>query len=516
MPEIRESQKPQKMLRERVVLNGDVVKLASALATAKSPQLAVWSDKATGYFMIRQRGGAAKWAVKAFNTTRIIGDVRERHAGYLSPRAARERAAEVYAELKSGPPPEAPAAEVTAAEKPPGWTWRDLDREYQEMMSRPRWVNRREKPPSQGTSDDIRLAFARPSFQAMHGTLLTGIDRLAVNEARDAIESHRQKEKNIAYFRAAMNWAAEDEQIDRSGLDPKAERWWNDLKAGKPTPEQMATITGRRALHLEHKAALDVEAIGELLVRHERYCAGKSANEKISPGIRFGLWWVCFTANRRLSTVKLLRDDFMEQDPQDPTMGRAMWPADTMKAKQPFWLPLPPAVRDVAAGSITDWTQLVRNQHNIRTKPTLTRWVFASNERVVLEEETKDVLEVKDISVYPNSLNRHLARMRERGHLDGLPYFSLHLARTVMANFLDKNVSPVASSLVLAHSLPNTAEESSPTTRDHYLTSQRMDVKSEAMTAWTEALTASVKKAKGALPAPREKPRAGKAKQGSA
>jgi hypothetical protein len=500
--EIGKPAERQKMLRERVEITADVVRRASALAAAKSPQLAVWADTKVRYLIIRQRGAAAKWAVKAYATTRIIGDIRERHDGYLSPRAARERAAEVYAELKAGTPADAPAVVRQAS-----WTWQDLDREYQAMMAAPRWVGRRMKPPSAGTCNDVRLAFARPSFVAMHGTVLTDLTRPVVAAAIAEITSHRQREKNAAYFKAAMTWGA-DKKADASGLTEDVARWWDHLAAGDPDAETMKAIEARRAQHLRNKEALSVDSIGEILAAHERYCVtcektdeetgrkftvDREAADVISPGVRFGMWWVCATANRRFSTVKLRRDDLLADDPQNAGWGRAMWPADTMKAKVGFWLPLPPAVRDIATGSIEEYKSTLARYRGDHPSA----WVFASVRRHGRDPSNDDV------SVYPNSLNRHLLRMREAGAMKGLPYFSLHLARSVMANFLDTHVSPIASSLVLAHTLPQTAAESSPTTREFYLTSQRMDVKSEAMAAWSEALTAAVKKAGGSLPTPR-------------
>jgi hypothetical protein len=498
-----------------VEITADVVKRASALAAAKSPQLAVWADTKSRYLIIRQRGGAAKWAVKAYSTTRIIGDIRERHDGYLSPRAARERAAEVYAELKAGPRPEVPAVV-----RPAAWSWADLDREYQAMMAQPRWVGRRMKPPSAGTCDDVRLAFARPSFQALHGTTLTDLTRPVVAAAIAEITSHRQREKNTAYFKAAMTWAA-DKKADASGLTEDVARWWDHLAAGDPDPATMTAIEARRAQHLRRKEALSIDSIAEILAAHERYCetverkdeetghktiVRREAADVVSPGVRFGLWWVCATANRRFSTVKLRRDDLLAEDPQNEGWGRAMWPADTMKAKVGFWLPLPPAVRDIALGSIEEYTAtLARYRGDVPSA-----WVFASVRRHGRDPSNDDV------SVYPNSLNRHLLRMRKAKALDGLPYFSLHLARSVMANFLDKKVSPIASSLVLAHTLPQSAIGSSPTTREFYLTSQRMDIKAEAMETWCEALTASVKKAGGSLPVPRELRPPGRAKHKAA
>ena len=41
-----------------------------------------------------------------------------------------------------------------------------------------------------------------------------------------------------------------------------------------------------------------------------------------------------------------------------------------------------------------------------------------------------------------------------------------------MGDFIQTKVSPVAASLVLAHTLPAIADEASPTTREFYLTSQ--------------------------------------------
>lgn len=473
------------MAFQRVEITAKIVQEAARVASSRPDGAHVWADTRLPYLQIRVRGGSARWTIKALKTMRALGDIRERHPEFLSVSDARKAAADAYSALRYGD--DQPIEESTS------WTLSRVCLAYQSMISRPRWINNRLKPASAGTADDVRRAFAQPSYQSLGPVPVTELSRPLLNAARDGIASYRQRQKNVAYIRAALTWAA-DTHPDESGLTEDIDRWWERLTAGDPDPTTMHAIEKRRAQHRAHKAALDVDAIGELLVRHETYCAGRTAEEKISPGVRYGLWWVCMTANRRLSTVKLLREDLLPSDPQDPEMGRAMWPSDTMKAKQPFWLPLPPPVRDVALGSIADYTAIIAKSHGEWPS----RWVFASTRRYGRDPDNDDV------SVYPNSLNRHLARMRAAKALKGLPYFSLHLARSVMANFLDRHVSPIASSLVLAHTLPNTAEESSPTTREYYLTSQRMDVKRDAMIAWSEALTAAVKKAGGVLPAPRE------------
>lgn len=63
-----------------------------------------------------------------------------------------------------------------------------------------------------------------------------------------------------------------------------------------------------------------------------------------------------------------------------------------------------PAVRDIASGSITDWTRLVANAHGKLP----TTWVFASTRRKGRDPDNEDV------SVYPNSLNKHLIRCEKR------------------------------------------------------------------------------------------------------
>lgn len=119
--------------------------------------------------------------------------------------------------------------------------------------------------------------------------------------------------------------------------------------------------------------------------------------------MRWGLWWVAFTGNRRFSTVALERERLLQVDEFGRDgWGRAARPPETMKGKSEFWLPLPPAVLAIAIGSISDWTDAVRRSHgDISTK-----WVFASTRRHGRDPENDDV------AVYPNSLNAHLRAMR--------------------------------------------------------------------------------------------------------
>ncbi|MCK1442786.1 hypothetical protein IVB43_10330 [Bradyrhizobium sp. 48] len=493
------------MPSERVDITADVVKKACDLArdATDSKQINDWFDNRQHYLQLRQRGRKVTWFVRARGRSQKIGSaVRPRGeydlGDFLKISEARDEAARVYAGI------ERPVEQI--AEAPAGWTWKDVDQGYQAAIAKPRWINRRLKPPSEGTSDDVRLAFAKEPYEALHPKLLSELDRPTLNKARDQIASFRQREKCVAYFKAAMTWAA-DNKPDESGLTEDIDRWWERLTAGDPTPEQMIAIEGRRETLRIRKAALSVANVGEFLARHEAYCAGRTAEDKISPGVRWGLWWVCYTSNRRLSTVRLRRDGFLADDPLgEPGWGRAMWSPDEMKAKEEFWLPLPPLVRDVANGAMADWRQLVINES---TPKPLTKWVFASTRRIGRKADNDDV------GTHESSLNHHIARMREDGVLDQpFPYFSLHLVRTVMANFLDRyaGLSPLTSSLVLAHSLPEDAEQAARTTREYYLTHQHMAAKAAGMKAWSEALFEAYTRAGGKSAQPSEWPRKLKAK----
>jgi len=484
--------------QSRSDINIDLVRREVAKAVSGDDTIYDFNDKKQTYLTLRRRGPSVRWLVRAYGKSRTIGSAISVRGGrdFLNIPSARKRASEVYAALGTGelePPPR-----PTLAPKANVWSWSDLDAAYQTMVAAPRWVNRRLKASSKGTVDDVRLAFAKQPLHALHSKALTELDRPTLSSARDQIKGHRQREKCIAYFKAAMSWAA-DKHPDNSGL-ANVLPWWEKLTAGDPGPEEMAAIEGRRIALLQAKADFTIDHLAEVLLRHEEYCAGRTAEEKISPGIRWGLWWVAHTANRRFSTVKFERANFIMSDPFGPKgWGRATWPAEMMKARLGFWLPLPPDTVHIASSSIKDWRQLVNDEHSAGHKDS--RWVFASTRRIGRDESNEDV------SVYPNSLNRHLQRMKEAGDLKDIPAFWLHLIRSVAGNFLDnvKGLSSVASSLMLAHTIPkDLKDEAAQTTREFYLTSQRMTLKAEAMTAWTEALMTSYSKRGGKYPIPSE------------
>lgn len=486
-------------------------------------QVTIWADRRQHYLLIRQRGGAADWIVKTRGRTRVLGDIRERHDGFLSVRAARDKAATLYGAIANGydpqmQPPE-PAPEPSPV--PKGWTWDELAKRFQATLKEVRVTKTgRIKHPRRGTQDDVRLAFARPSIAALGPTRLPDLKPIDLIVANRAIESHRMRCKALAYVQSALNWAL-SQYPDEAGLLDIRHPWWMDIEPAAMSGEEAQAQQARKQILAQRKAELNVDHLGEILVRHEEYCAGRTAEEKVSPGVRFGFWWLMFTGNRRFSVTALERERLMQADEFGRDgWGRAMWPEWMIKGGAEFWLPLPEEVLAVANYSMEDHTVLVRRWS--QSRDLRTRWVFASTRRLPRERDD-DPVEVitavpsPDVAVYPNSLNQHLRAMRgEKKRLDGsypenvlkgLPYYSPHLTRTVITNTLvDRNstVPKGGISAMLAHAGDKADDSLARTTREFYHTNQRMAEKADAMSAWRDALLSAYTKAGGKPPKPSE------------
>lgn len=497
----------------RIKIDAAVVKAEAALAAEALPgdvRIYDTNDSQHSYLTLRRCGKRLSWLVRAYKKTRVFGAANSpRNVGsdYLGVAAARERAKEVYNEIRTAAGVE-PVPEPAA---PTGWTWADLDREYQASLTEPRMRGNKVKPPSRGTMDDVRLMFAKPPVTALGPKLLAELKPLDVVRAVDAVHvksGHRVSAKTMAYIKSALSWAL-SKRGERSGLHDTMP-WWSALRPPDPTGTEIVKIQARRADLIKKKTDFGIDHMADLLIAHEAHCADRTAEEKVSPGIRWGLWWVCFTANRRGSTVALERERLHQVDEFGrDRWGRAEWTPETMKGRSDFWLPLPPDVLHVANSCIADWSSLLmRSTGDIRT-----RWVFASTRRIGRDPENEDV------AVYPNSLNHHLRVLRgqkkrgkkgEKGpnKLGDLPWFSLHLARSVIGDYLDTapGVPKAAISAMLAHADEDVDDRLAPTTKAFYINNQRMELKSIAMAAWSEALRTVYEKRGGLWPEPSEPP----------
>lgn len=488
----------------------DAIKAASkAVSTA---EINDWNDTGQTFLTLRQRGKKVSWFVRAFGKSVRLGSAVGQHKDpeYLGLREVREAARLKYHALA--------AAHGTEPAPPPAWTWADLDREFQASLKEHRLVGSRIKPPSQETQDDVKRMLAKAPVAALGPTLLTALTSLEVTRAIDMVHAdngHRVASKALAYVKSALSWALA-KRGEKSGLHGTMP-WWSVMRPPDPTGSEIVAMTSRKKRLTAAKVEFTVDHLGELLTRHEAFCAGRIREERVSPGVRYGLWFLCFTGGRRGSTTSFEREGLLQSDPYGRKgWGRGAWTEESMKGKSEFWLPLPPPVLSIANNCIQDWQRLVDNHYGVDYKnPRTSRWVFASTQR-----QSDD--EARDLATYPNSLNAHLRALRgtKKGRnfgensLGDLPWFTLHLVRSIAGNYLDNvpGLSPSAISAMLAHADGEEDDKLAPTTRAFYVKNQRMERKAEAMEAWYEALIRAVENVGGKLPEPNAKMRMGKAK----
>ena len=486
--------------------------LRLAASAKDSKHIRDFIDGKQHYLQLRQRGRSVSWFVRAKGRSQKIGSAIPDPANpeYLSLQVARQRAGEVFFGM-------APKNALMLSKKG-GWTWSELDRHYQAMLKHLRKVGKKIKRPSEGTQADVRLCFDKPEFESWRKIRLADLTPLhlikLINEVH-AARGHRSCEKTLAYVKAALSWAHSEMTIG-SGLAASMP-WWAEIKAPQPTAAEIEQMEARQRTLVAAQEAFTVEYAGELLVRHEQFCAERAGNKKISPGVRWGLWWLVLTANRRFTTTKLRRGDLQQNDPRNDyssscqPWGIAEWPPELVKNKIPFMLPVPPIGLHIANSCMWDWRLLIGKKRGFHDT---TRWVFASTRRRHPDDHPAN----PDPSIYPNSLDAHLRALQglkgnnKIDHLKDLPDFWLHLVRSVTTNFFAlhrRNVDPAAASAMLGHVLPNGKDidqrRMSKTTEAYYLTFQYMDLKALAMKVWSDALMEAYVKAGGTLPMPYEK-----------
>jgi hypothetical protein len=229
---------------------------------------------------------------------------------------------------------------------------------------------------------------------------------------------------------------------------------------------------------------------------------GGTGNQRVSPGVRWGLWWDALTGHRRGSGTWIALEDVQWNDPSNerPGWGLATWRPEVMKTQNEFVLPIPPLGLHIIRCMIRDNQVALKRAKREKHK---SKWIFAS--RVIQSG-------AGDIAVSGSALANHLRSMRglrKEGHrnvLDKIPHFSMHIIRSTMGDFLadDTELPAGTASLMINHALPGdeAAElgKLSRTTRRYYVQAQRIAQKIEAMALWSEALLAAFKDAGGLYP----------------
>ena len=246
----------------------------------------------------------------------------------------------------------------------------------------------------------------------------------------------------------------------------------------------------------DKKNAFKVEHLGELLARHERFCLSRAGNQRVSPSVRWGLWWDILTGHRRGSGTRLAYEDVEFKDPRgDAGWGLATWQPDVMKTQNPFTLPIPPLGLHIIRCCLRDWTQAAERAGIWNRK---SRWVFASR---VLQSEKGD------IAVGGSAFATHIYNMRglrqdnHRDVLSGIPDFSMHVIRSTLGDFIleHTDLPPGTASLMISHEIAGDRKSDldrvGQTGKRWYFQAQRIPEKTKAMELWSKALLDAFKKA---------------------
>lgn len=483
------------MATTRGEISSDTISAALRAAAAGDTGLHDFADSRIPGFVLRVRGKSVSWLFKTRSHSKKLGAPPQ-----VGIREAR-RLAEIARAEYSNRPEEMPAVEPD--ELPSFWTWGELADRFLAHLASPRIKRGAVRAPSANTVSDARLSFSRASLSAWRdrpAPLITATDMSDAVEATMATVSYRQACKVLAYVKASLTWAFSNYPRE-SGMGPVTP-WWAAVRAPEPTGDQVDRIIARkRPTAIEN---FGVREVALVLARHEDFCRGKTRNFKISAAVRWGLWWAAITVVRRGAATLLLRSDVAWFDPHVPEgWALARWPAEVVKARRDFWLPIPPLGVQVLQAVQRDWRAAVNLSHGAGNK---TDWLFASNRRIGRKDTTRDVV------VSPSSLNTHLENMRghrqanHRNHLEDLPAFSLHSFRAAATTYLveRRDIADGAASALLGHALPGDTDPQivrlSPTTQAFYNLAQHIPLKMEAIGAWTDALRDEYLKIGGVYP----------------
>jgi hypothetical protein len=466
-------------------------------------------DELHPYLILRVRGHSVSWLIKTRDRTKKIGTPlpanaivpgrsRQRASAAsetLTLRQARDAAKKLWATLHGTTAPQL---------KPETWTWEKLAEEYKAHVSDYREDGGGNTVyPSEETVSDVRQAFACPPVVEWKRILLANLNEDIFEGALKAIhqtqswDAHR---KARAYVQAALSWAAKHHRTE-SGLSSR--HWWKLVALRNRTAKESRERAARKERLKQIKAAFKVEHLGILLNIHEKFCLARSGNERVSPGVRWGMWWDALTAHRRGSGTWVALEDIQWDDPRNERRGwgLATWRPEVMKTQNEFVLPIPPLGLHIIRCMIRDNQVALKRAKRENHK---SKWIFAS--RVIQSS-------AGDIAVSGSALANHLRNMRglrkegQRNVLDKIPHFSMHIIRSTMGDFLaDDTELPVGTaSLMINHTLPGDEAADlgklSRTTKRYYVQAQRIPQKIEAMALWSEALLAAFKDAGGLYPA---------------
>lgn len=494
---------------DRDELGPELLKDWQKLALGGTVTLRDIRDKQQPYLVLRLRKHSLSWLVKTRDDSLKIGDAmppgmqarlperrkRASKAGdeYLGLRHAREKARRKWAELGN---------RVEVPEKRSCWTWGQLVNEYKKYISGMR-EDARGKPiyPSKETQSDVKGAFGRPAVERHTHKPLNELNEdwfEGVQEALHDEYGYDAYRKFRNYGRAALNWAQKFRRKE-SGLDGRM--WWRLAEERRRTSDEVTAKIERDKKLKRKKADFKVEHLGKLLAEHEKFCLSRSGNQRISPGVRWGLWWDCLTGHRRSSGTWITLEDIQFKDALGHRgWGLASWQPEVMKSQNAFTLPIPPLGLHIINCCLRDVTEAAKRSG---IKDLKSPWVFTSR----VTQSTAGIIPVSG-SALANHI-RNMRGLRQHNHRDllrGIPPFSMHIIRSTMGDYILEHPELPAgiASLMIAHEISGDHRDEldrvGDTGRRWYFQAQRIPEKTKAMELWSEALLKAFHDAGGLFP----------------
>lgn len=485
--------------------------------------MTVISDVSLKGLRLLSVNGIVSWAIKTSTHTKTLGYVYPKHEWPLTaPEKARELAGQVKALLKSDPDKvddylihrHAGQTHDQALEsmKPDATTW-TLRKCFEQTISDKLDPNAKNTiGPAQAA--DMRVTMKRPCFQAALAKPAVMVTDTEIEAVRNAVMAElvakgksgiRPCNKFVTHVRSVFDHCATVHKGE-SGLGKLDRPWWRLMVPlyKDPVRDRMPTIE---------------EMVKTLIIAEEyldKPLPGR-ANRKagVNAGSLAGLWWLVLTVQRAHAGLSLRSHDVVE-DAERPGSGwmLAAWDKDVMKAGQSFVLPIPKrawafieAFREQnAAGKSVDWAFPSEKKPEIHAS-------VSGVYRIISRLAARDALIQKP-------KGEKAIRFRKDGTPWGKPertprrdllaealiaWWSLHDPRRTMTAFMVGKKIPGGASAVLAHEVSNKEGLKASATerqRADFLRqrtakitamaygneSQFIELKSEAMQLWTDAV----------------------------
>lgn len=463
-------------------------KAAAAASTYTSRDPLIFADNIERGLSLRVQGGAASWVLKFRGMTKVLGNLTE----IRTATTAREVAAQARAVIRDGGNLDVyltsrraggnhekatNKVDITAARATGKWTWETLVKQYaDDYLSNPRVTTRGiRKEPALRVAAEARRYLLMSETKPLWGRLLSELYVGDLEDIRDVCAKAGRKTASrqfVAYSKGALSFARK-KHSRVAGLEGSP-KWWLEVEkldfTIPPPRERFPSVKElARALYVAETV---------------RKIPGRKINKETTETVLAGLWWIAATAQRVTAGFSLRKVHVLPW-PDGPKGWRvAFFQPTVMKGRRPHSLPVPPRVALLFERAAA---------------PEDSAFVFPS---------TRDLGE-KDRPLSRSSVALAIDRLRGRSRnpkagaefdgpdlLEGIPEWSPHdLRRTFATTCADLSIRGDAISAVLDHA------ESAPTgqapirmadiTRVAYDYSQRLDLKRQAMEAWTDALFAA-------------------------